>query len=259
MLLPSSRRIEALLGGASVEVELWQGMKAPSRTHHCESASDGPCFESFLACVESLGSALDALATDGAPIKGARLNLVIADHWLLYDIVDVDLRDLPERAAGPAVTAVLADLADAAPGSLVARWQTIDGTTRQVACAISADAIASLHQLVNRNQLRWGSVQGEFVVTFNEHRSELEAPTAALAVMRPQGTQIGVVAQGVLAALHHEAGLPAPDRLAALSERLLRRAGHEPDPAMRYLADAPQVELGAPWCHLKAATRASLA
>lgn len=257
MLLPSSRRIEALLGGASVEVELWQGLKVPSRTQHCESASDGRCFESLLACIESLDRALDTLAAGGASLKGARLNLVIADHWLLYDIVDVDLRDLPERAAGPAVTAVLADLADAAPGSLVARWQTIDRATRQLACAMPADAIASLSQLVRRHRLRWGRVEGEFVITFNEHRSELEAPAAALAVMRPQGTQIGVVAQGVLTALHHEAGFPAPDRLTALSESLLRRAGHEPDPAMRYLADAPQVELGAPWCHLAAVPRAS--
>ena len=250
MLLPSSRRIEALLGGASVEFELWQGLRAPRQLQRSVSASDGPRFESLLTCVEALNAALDALTASGTSVRGARLILVIADLWLIYDIVEVELRDLPARAAEPAVAALIADLASVTPSSLIARWQTIDRATLQLACAMPADALAALSRLVRRHRLRWGRVQGEFVSTFNSHRSELEGPAAALAVMRPQGTQIGVVAQGTLAALHHEAGFPAFERLKALSDNLLRRAGHEPGPSMRYLADAREVALGAPWSSL---------
>jgi len=110
-----------------------------------------------------------------------------------------------------------------------------------------ADAVAALNHLVRRHRLRWGQMQGEFVRAFNFHRNEIGGDTTALAVMRPHGTQIGVVANGALAALHHEAGVPVLDRLATLSESLLRRAGREVDPSMHYLADAPEVELRAPW------------
>ena len=144
MLLPSSRHIEALLGGASVEFELWQGLITPRGLQRSVSASDGPRFESLLTCVEALNAALDALTASGVSVRGARLNLVIADFWLIYDIVDVELRDLPARAAEPAVAALIAGTASVTPSSLIARWQTIDRATLQLACAMPADALAAL-------------------------------------------------------------------------------------------------------------------
>jgi hypothetical protein len=59
-----------------------------------------------------------------------------------------------------------------------------------------------------------------------------------------------VVASGALAALHYEEGSPVLDRLAAICENLVRRAGHEIDNSMRYFADSTQVELCAPWSGL---------
>jgi hypothetical protein len=253
VLLPSSKRINALLGSATVELEISHGLKMRRQLERRVCKSDGPRFQSLLACVGALGAELDALTASGTTLRGARLDVVVADPWLIYDMVEVDLRDLPDRAAGATVSALLADLAGVEPGSLVSRWQLIARPALQLACAIPADAVASLHQLVRRHRLRWGHVQGEFVSAFNSHRSELDGVTTALAVMRPHGTQIGVVANGVLAALHHEGGSPVIDRLTALCDSLVRRAGHEIDPSMRYLADAPQVDLCAPWRSLQPA------
>ena len=247
MVLPSSKRIAALLGGASIEFELWQGVMAPRQVQRCVSTSDGPRFESLLTCVEALSAALDALAASGTTLRGARIDLVVADAWLIYDIVEIDLRDLPDRAAKSAVSALLADLAGVEPGSLVSRWQTIARPATQLACAMPADAAASLNDLVRRHRLRCGHMQGEFVSAFNSHRNEFDGVPTALAVMRSHGTQIGVVWNGVLAALHHEGGLPVLDRLTALCDSLVRRAGYEFDQSMRYLADAREVELCAPW------------
>ena len=247
MLLPSSKRIHALLGSAMMELEISHGRKVRDESERRVSASDGSRFDSLLACVGALGTELDALGASGTTLRGARIDLVVADPWLIYDIVEIDLRDLPNRAAESTVSALLADLAGVEPGSLVSRWQTIARPATQLACAMPSDAAAALNGLVQRHRLRWGEVQGEFVLAFNSHRSEFDGVPTALAVMRPHGTQIGVVSNGVLAALHHEGGVPVLDRLTALCDSLVRRAGHELDQAMRYLADAREVELCAPW------------
>ena len=247
MLLPSSKRVHALLGSAMMELEISQGQRMGGPTERRTSASGGPRFDSLLACVGALGTELDALTGSGTTVRGARIDIVVADAWLIYDIVEIDLRDLPDRTAESTVSALLADLAGVEPGSLVARWQTIGRPATQLTCAMPADAAASLNDLVRRHRLRWGTVQGEFVSALNSHRSEFDGVPTALAVMRPQGTQIGVVSNGVLAALHHEGGVPVLDRLTALCDSLVRRAGYESDQSMRYLADARQVEIGAPW------------
>ena len=247
MLLPSSKRIHALLGSAMMELEISQGRGMRGLSERRASASDGPRFDSLLACVGALGTELDALTASGTTLRGAQIDVVVADSWLIYDIVEIDLRDLTDRTAESTVTALLADLAGVEPGSLVARWQTIASPATQLACAMPADAAASLKDLVRRHRLRWGIVQGEFISALNLHRSQFDGVPTALAVMRPQGTQIGVVSNGVLAALHHEGGFPVLDRLTALCDSLVRRAGYESDQSMRYLADARQVEIGAPW------------
>lgn len=252
MLLPSSKRIHALLGSATVEFEISEGWRTRGQTERRESTSDGPRFDSLLACVGALGTELDALIASGTTLRGARINLVVADPWLIYDIVEIDLRDLPDRAAESTVSALLADLAGVEPGSLVSRWQTIARPATQLACAMPADAAAALNGLVQRHRLRWGDVQGEFISAFNSYRCEVDGVPTALAVMRPHGTQIGVVSNGVLAALHHEGGSPVVDRLAALCDSLVRRAGYEFDQSMRYLADAREVELCAPWRSVQA-------
>jgi len=255
VLLPSSKGIQALLGGDSIELELSLGAEVPPPAPHRVPAPDGTRFQSLLACVEAFGVELNALAASGHSMRGARLDLVVADSWLLYDIAEIDLRDLSDLAAESAVSALLADLAGVEAGSLVARWHTIARPALQVACAIPADAVAALNELVRRHRLRWAHAQGEFVRAFNLHRSEFDGVSTALAVVRPEGTQLGVVAKGVLAALHYEPGIPVFDRLSGLCESLLRRAGREVDESLRYLADAPQVELRAPWRSLPLATQ----
>jgi hypothetical protein len=250
VLLPSSKRIEVMLDRDSVQLALSEGRKAHLRTERRVTAGDVARFDSLIACVGALGTELDALAASGTTIRGARLDVAVADQWLIYDIVEIDLRDLSDRDAESAVAALLADTAGVEPACLAARWQTIAEPALQLACAMPADAVAALGQLVRRHGLRWGRVQGEFIEAFNSHRDELDGVTAALAVIRPHGAQIGVVASGALAALHYEEGSPVLDRLAAICENLVRRAGHEIDNSMRYLADSTQVELCAPWSGL---------
>ena len=251
MLLLSSKRIHALLGSATMELEISQGRKGRGPSEHRTAASEESRFDSLLACVGALGTELDMLVASGTTLRGARIDVMVADAWLIYDILDIDLRDLPDRAAAATVSALLADLGGVEPGSLVARWHTIARPLTQLVCAMPADAVASLNDLVRRHRLRWGNMQGEFVSAFNSHRGEFDSAPTALAVMRPYGTQIGVVANGVLAALHHEGGSPILDRLTTLCESLLRRAGYEFDPSMRYLADARDLELCAPWCSVQ--------
>lgn len=247
MLLPRAKRIEVRLGADAVELAVWHGWRKPRLAQQAVYQDPAGRYMSLLAASDQLARALDHMAEEVDHLRGAWLNAVVGDEWLVYEIVDVDLRELSARAASAVVAALVADAAGVEPALLVVRWQTIEPDTRQLVCAVPAAALVSLEQTVQRHNLRWESLQGEFVTSFNRHRNRLGGSAAALAVMRPQGTQIGVFAGGALKALHHEAGRPAPARLKSLSESLLRRRGCEPDSSMLYIGDATDGVLETPW------------
>jgi hypothetical protein len=204
-----------------------------------------PAPASFGELVDLLDRALGETPQLGQRIAGLRCDVVVADAWMVYDVIEADLDGEPARAAEELIAVALADTAGAQAGELVARWQP-QGAARQFACALRAADLRALHDVMRRHRLRLGSVQGELVRAFNANRHALSARRAVLAVTRPTGTQLGVIADGGIAAVRFEPGVRDANELLDCSHALMRCVGFDPDPATRYVAE-PTPPDAAPW------------
>jgi hypothetical protein len=189
----------------------------------------------FGAALEALDQALCQLGERGHRVAGLPCDVVVSDTWMVYDVIDTDLDELPRRAADELVQAALADTAGLKAGELVARWQRQG--TRNFACALPAADLQALAAVLVQHRLRPATVNGELVRAFNANRHELAGGCSVLAVARSAGTQLGLIVDGGFAALRYEPGVNQPQPLLQSSHALMRCAGFEPDAVTRYYAD----------------------
>ncbi len=235
MLPRWSSRVRARVGTDAVRAEWWRGWRRPVRVHSVELETDGAA--ALDAAIEKLDVAFARLAERGARLGGARCEVVLADAWLLYDVIDADLRDAPVRVADETIRAALADIAGVAPAALDVRWQP--QSARYAACALPAAAMTALARVCAKHRLSLRSVIGELVDVFNEQRARVatDASDWMLAVVRPAGAQFALWRDGALTATSFE---PAARDAAALERHgraLARRAGIE-EASVRCYADA---------------------
>ena len=186
--------------------------------------------------INALDQALQEASEAGNDLAGLRCDVVIADLWMLYDVIEADLEDTPRRAVDDLVSAALADTRGVKPGELVARWQR-QGAARSLACALPAGALQTLQAMLLKHRVRLGSVNGELVRVFNANRHGLSPLESVLAVARPAGTQLGLIVDGGFVALRFEPGIRDASPLLERSHALMRCAGFGPDPVTRYYAD----------------------
>jgi hypothetical protein len=197
--------------------------------------------------INALDLALQEASEAGNDLAGLRCDVVIADLWMVYDVIEAELEDTPRRAVDDLVSAALADTLGVKPGELVARWQR-QGAARSLACALPAGVLQTLQAMLLKHRVRLGSVNGELVRAFNANRHGLAPARAVLAVARPAGTQLGLIVDGGFVALRFEPGIRDASPLLERSHALMRCAGFGPDPVTRYYADdtLPAAE-GVPW------------
>lgn len=248
MLRRWRNRVRARLGDDGARVRLLRGPAHGRQIVVCaRTVTLDPPPAQIDAALDALDRALRETAASGHAIAGLRCDVVVADAWMLYEVIDADLDDTGRRAADEIVCAALADTAGVKPDELVARWQR-QGAARNFACALPASVLQALHTVLARHRLRLGSVNGELVRAFNANRHGLSAPRSVLAVARPTGTQLGLIVDGAFAAVRYEPGINLPQPLVERSHALMRCAGFEPDGVTRYYADETlPANAGSPW------------
>jgi hypothetical protein len=111
---------------------------------------------------------------------------------------------------------------------------------------LSVTTLQALQGVLNRHDVRLGSVNGDLVAAFNAMGHGVAPHRSVLAVPRADGTQLALIADGGFAALRFDTGAD-PESLLARSHALMRCAGFEPDEATRYYANAPGESLDARW------------
>ena len=248
MLRPLHSRLRASLGddGASVWLLRWQTNGRESVVHTGVVKVE-PAPSEIDQVVKALDQALREASGGGHDLAGLRCDVVIADTWMLYDVIEADLDDTPRRAVDDLVSAALADTAGVKPGELITRWQR-QGAARSLACAFPAGVLQALQVMLQQHKVRLGSVNGELVRVFNANRHGLSPQRSVLAVARPAGTQLGVIVDGGFAALRFEPGVRDAAPLLERSHALMRCAGFGPDPLTRYYADETlPVDPATPW------------
>jgi hypothetical protein len=155
---------------------------------------------------------------------------------MIYDVIESDLGDLPRRAADDLAGAALADTAGVRQDEIVVRWQR-QGKLRNLACALPVAAVQALQGVLHRYRVRLGSITGEMVLAYNDRRHAIDPARSVLAVPRPAGTQLGLIADAGFAALRYEPLVSDPAALQECSRSLMRSAGVEPDGKTRLYAD----------------------
>jgi len=245
VLLPSSSRVLAVLGTTTVRVDVLAGWPTVRRVASEREPVGGAA---LTDAIDALDPVLKRLRGRGKGLAGATLSAVVADAWMMYDVIEGDWSALPPDAAGAMIGAALADVAGSPPGELATRWQRQGANTRAIACGLPAAAASRLEQLCTTHGVRLGSVVGEFVHEFNAARARLEAPHAVIAVVRDGGAQLAVALDGALAAFSFEQGVNDPHELEARGRGLLRTAGVEPDTATRFYVLMPKgSKVPSPW------------
>jgi hypothetical protein len=239
--------VYARLGDDGARVRLLRGRpRGRQAIVYTREVALAPPPAELAAVIAALDVALRETAEQGYALAGLRCDVVVADAWMLYDVIEADLDDAPRRVADELVAAALADTAGLRPGELVARWQR-QGERRHFACALPAAALQALQEVLQRHRLRLGSVNGELVRAFNAHRHGLSSPRAVLAIARAAGTQLGLIVDGGFAAVRFEPGIREPAPLLDRSHALMRCAGFEPDGVTRYYGDETLPVGTSPW------------
>jgi hypothetical protein len=240
-------RVRAYVGADVVRADWYRGWFKRVLAQSVELPGDGSA--DLDDAIERLDAAFARLAERGARLAGSTCEIVLADAWLLYDVIDADLRDAPARIADETIRAALADIAGVAPAALDVRWQPQG--TRYGACALPSSAVRSLVQVCAKHRIRLRSATGELVEVFNAQRARIAGAAGwLLAVVRPTGVQFGLWRDGAMAAASFE---PAANNAAALercTRALLRRAGVDGDSIRCYAAGAIGFDLPAGWTPL---------
>ncbi|GAB4480767.1 MAG: hypothetical protein OHK0044_28950 [Burkholderiaceae bacterium] len=243
--------MRAYVGADGVRADGWRGWPKRVGVQSVELPCDGAA--DLHAAIERLDAALALLGERGARLAGARCEIVLADAWLVYDVIDADLRDAPARVADETIRAALADVAGVAADALDVRWQAQGA--RYVACALPAAAKHALVRVCAKHRLRLRSVTGELVATFNAQRARVACSTVTslLAVVRPAGVQFGLWRDGALAAASFEPALRDAAALERHGRALLRRTGLDAESIRCYAAGAVDFALPAGWVALHTA------
>jgi len=238
-------RVLAYVGTHHVHVELRTlGRSLRWRNVHAVRQPVGRMAESGLsAALAVLDGALQELriaaARDvGADFGGARCEVILADAWVAYDVVPVDLAMLSPALAQRAIAAAMGDVLGAPAETLSVRWQRRRDGRGAFGMALRTDDLALVRQTVAAQRLRLSGVTGEFVAVLNRQRAELPSGRAVVAVVRAAGTQLATLVGGEVALAQFETGLGDASALPEVARRALSARGLEVTAAMDYCVDA---------------------
>lgn len=237
--------VQAYVGTHHIHAEL--RVRGPSlrwRTLHALHRPVGATGTSGLAAaLAALDAALTELrsvaATEvGADFGGGRCDVILADAWVVYDVIAVDLAMLAPALADEAVAAALGEVLGVPADSLVVRWQRRRDGRGVFGMAVARDDLVQVRQTVMAHRLRLCRATGEFIAILNGQQSTVPTGRAVVAVVREAGTQLAALVGGEVALARFEPGLAEASSLPDIARRALSACGLEFTPAVDYCIDA---------------------
>jgi hypothetical protein len=197
------------------------------------------------AAITALGEALRALRAEAGDLRGLACDLVLADGWMMYDVVSIDLLRVSPRSADAAIAATLEDVAGAHPGSLYVRWQWQRDGCGVFAMAMPRAMLGKIKTAFAVVGLELESMTGEFVAVYNAQRKALTGRRVVFAVGREAGAQIAVLADGVIRATRFEIGAAGSRGLSSAAAGVMRARGDDTTAPTDYVLDAIAEDAGA--------------
>lgn len=238
-------RVRAYVGTHHVHAELrvrgpalrWRPVHAVRQPVGATGASG---LAAALAALDTALTELQVAATVevGSDFGGARCELILADAWVVYDVVPVDLSMLTPALAQQAVAAALGEVLGAPADALSVRWQRQRDGRGVFGMALSRDDLALVRQTVTAHRLHLSAVTGEFVAVLNGQRSTVPTERTVVAVVREAGTQLAALVGGEVALAQFETGLADATALPVVAQRALSARGLDVTAAIDYCVDA---------------------
>jgi hypothetical protein len=231
-----AQRVRVYFGTQRVTVELSTGARRPQPLRSTSQPIDAA--GGLDAALAALGEAMGALRAGTGDLRGLACEVVLADGWIVYDVVALDLLRISSPAAGVAVTATLEDVAGAHPGSLAVRWQWQHDGRGVFAMAVPRVMLGKLKATTAGAGLVLKSVTGEFLSVYNAQRSAITGRRVVFAVGREGGAQIAVLSDGVIRATRFELGGTGGNRLSRAAAGVMRARGEDTTAPTEYVLDA---------------------
>lgn len=204
------------------------------------ATSDGTTGESYDAAFEAVIAEL----TSTAPTQMARLQVVLTDSRVHYDVVAGDYGTSSDRQLQAIAAACVVEVLGERAMTQVVRWQLQPDRRHLLISSMGTLDVDRLVQLATRNQLRLNSLQTEFCSQWNLHANALPNGTGVFSVISASQLIAVYALQGSIIALSSgPLGLvnEAPRSELAVYpidefvDRLLTSIGHDPKDNSAYL------------------------
>ncbi|HQR72297.1 MAG TPA: hypothetical protein PLE54_16950 [Burkholderiaceae bacterium] len=240
-----SQRLSVYVGSAHVAMDLqprWGGR----HLHRWRGAlGAAPTFEAAMAV---LAAGLNELTAAVADLRGLMCDVVLADRWLLYDVVALDVAQVSRPAVNAAVAATLADIGGTRAQTLDVRWQWQRGGSSVLAIGIERAWLAQLSSVLQNGKLALRSITGEFVAIFNAQRARLGGQRQVFAVQRESDVQWALMSDGAIRMIAFASPCRGPADLARIATHALRAYGEDTAADIEFVVDpgAPDEVYGTP-------------
>jgi hypothetical protein len=239
----ATRRVRVYVGTAHVAVDLLAGWPRRQSRGLRESIRAGAGFDEGLT---ALARALRAFAAADSDPRGFSCDVVLADCWVVYDVVPLDVMQVSAGAAQSIIGATLADVSGVRADALEVRWQWQRDGRGAFAMAIPRDVLARLKEVLAQQGLAVKSVTGEFVAVYNAQLDRMTGPRVFFAVDRDSGAQIALLADGAIRATRFELGHNSLSGLSRAAAGVMRARGDDTAAPIDYVLDAGRPGAGNP-------------
>jgi len=240
-----TQRLRVYIGDGHVDVDLLSATNSRRLGGVREDFGSDGGFEAALDAVKTaVGTRRAAMGAN----DGLSCDVVIADRWLLYEVIALDVTRVSRSAVNAAMAATLADVTGTRAEALDVRWQWQRNGTSVLAMAMPRPSLARVRALLAQEGLATRSVTGEFVAVFNAQRRRLGAPRVVFAVNRASGAQVALLKEGSIYSTGFEAGRHQASDLARIAVNAMRARGEDTTAEIDYVVDAgaPLEAFGAP-------------
>jgi len=236
LLRRHKQRVRVYFGTEQITVDLLSGWRRVQLVCGVAQPIDGA--GKLDAAVFALGEALRTLRAEAGDLRGLACDVVLADGWIVYDVVAIDLLRVSPQSAGIAVAATLEDVAGVHAGSMIVRWQWQRDGQGVFAMGIPRVTLAKLKAALATAGLAVRSVTGEFVAVYNAQRTGFTGKRVVLAVGREAGAQIAVMVDGMIRATRFEIGAGGSAGLSNAAAGVMRARGEDTTTPTDYVLDA---------------------
>jgi hypothetical protein len=156
--------------------------------------------------VEAIDAVLLELG-ETTTLRGARLDVELADSLMHVDVVAGDFAGDSDRQLQSVAIACVAELLDDAAQTHEVSWHLQADGKHLLIGAIGRDQLAVFVDAAARHGMALGSVQPDFCVQWNRHADALEPGSAVFAVASGREAMVACVAHGAVAAISSGAWL----------------------------------------------------